>query len=204
MSAAVLARRRLHEGAWCAANPQAAFAVRSSASRVQRPDARRVGMLRFNAAEPTTSMKLKILYTPLIGDYDTQLQLRTILMFGLIAVMYDWREDGVPILDLVESRVTGDKQEFQMYRAFAEAGGRHTEYAHRVLGERIRRDPDDDMAKVAMGVALRMAGDPEWRYLVDNVLAISVDQQARQSALLLLDPPPLAPLREKTASFRPA
>ena len=54
------------------------------------------------------------------------------------------------------------------------------------ISRRLEADPEDDKAKVALAVSLMLAGDPEWKNLIENVLATSTDQVAREGATGLI------------------
>jgi hypothetical protein len=47
----------------------------------------------------------------------------------------------------------------------------------------LARDPDDDLAKVGVGLAMLLGGMDGWREPIEHVLATSSDQYARRSAL---------------------
>jgi len=136
---------------------------------------------------PMANSFLQIHFT---GDADQQELYRTMMCFGFLGAMYKRLEDARPLLDVAESRLSGDRRKFELYRSMAEASGGQADYAIKTMNERLRRNPDDDYAKVSMGVAMRIVGDPEWRFPIDNVLATSVDQGARKAALDALNPPP--------------
>jgi hypothetical protein len=46
----------------------------------------------------------------------------------------------------------------------------------------VEQNPHDDNAKVAMAVSLMFAGDAEWKHWLDNVMATSSEQSAREAA----------------------
>ena len=69
-----------------------------------------------------------------------------------------------------------------MHRAFAVGMVGDAAYAKTSLGRRIEQQPDDDNSKVALGVSMMLSGDPEWKHWLNNVLATSTDQQAREAA----------------------
>lgn len=50
----------------------------------------------------------------------------------------------------------------------------------------IDAHPDDDAAKVTLSVVKLFSGDPEWKPVMDLVLATSYDQQVRQAAFSVL------------------
>jgi hypothetical protein len=139
---------------------------------------------------------------PFNGDTAEKRQLHvTMMCFGFLGAMYKQHDVARPLLDVVESLVKGDKRKFQFFRSMAEAGGGQAEYAIKTMNERLRRNPDDDFAKISLGVVMRMTGDPEWRFPLDNVLATSINQDARKAALNALNPPPRRP--SATAGMRP-
>ncbi len=110
---------------------------------------------------------------------------RSLMTVGLLGSCYRVHEDAECVNDAVEATLA-DPTRFRMYRALAQGIGGDPAYAKAQLGERLAGHPDDDRAKVALAVSLMLAGDASWKELIDNVLATSTDQTARQAATSLI------------------
>lgn len=106
---------------------------------------------------------------------------RNMMAVGLLGATYKAHDDAGIVNAAVESTLA-DPTHFRMCRAIAQGIGGDGEYAAAALDRHIERHPDDDGAKVAMAVAMMLAGKPEWKSLIDNVLAVSTDQNAREAA----------------------
>ena len=75
-----------------------------------------------------------------------------------------------------------DPTQFRLWRAIAQGIGGDSDFAAAELARRLETHPDDDGTKVAMAVALMLAGNPDWKSIIDNVLATSSEQSAREAA----------------------
>jgi len=116
------------------------------------------------------------------GNQREQLMYRLMLACATLACFGKKTEDAELVYAAVEPYVT-DRQALTMYRGIALAMGGQAQVAVDMMQQRLAANPDDDMAKVALGVALLFMQDPEWRWPIDNVLATSLDQAARQAAV---------------------
>jgi len=110
---------------------------------------------------------------------------RNLMAVGLLGACYQAHEDAQKVNDAVELTMQ-DPTPFRMYRALAQGIGGDSAYAAAQLQKRLEDVPDDDKAKVAMAVSMMLAGDPDWKGLVENVLATSTDQVAREAATNLI------------------
>ena len=110
---------------------------------------------------------------------------RNLMAVGMLGSCYQAHEDADKVHDAVEATLT-DVAPFRMYRALAAGIGGDSRYAAEHIGKRIEEVPDDDKAKVALAVTMLMSGNSEWRGLIENVLATSSDQVARESANKLI------------------
>jgi hypothetical protein len=115
------------------------------------------------------------------GDNAYPLPYRNLMLVGLLGSTYRQHEDATIALDTVEHTLT-DLRHFRMCRAIALGVGGDAEGAETALAQHIESHPDDDSSKVALGVALMLAGRPGWKAWIDNVLATSSDQTARAAA----------------------
>lgn len=110
---------------------------------------------------------------------------RNLMAVGLLGACYRVREDAERVNQAVEATLA-DPSQFRMYRALAQGIGGDASYAVEQIGQRLEDVPDDDRAKVALAVSLMLAGDPEWKAVIENVLATSSDQVAREAATNLI------------------
>nr|WP_297381595.1 hypothetical protein [uncultured Roseateles sp.] len=106
---------------------------------------------------------------------------RNLMAIGLLGAIYRASEDAAIVHEAVEMTLE-DPTMYVMHRAIAVAMGGDAAYAKASLGRRIEQQPDDDNSKVALGVSMMLSGDPEWKHWLNNVLATSTDQQAREAA----------------------
>jgi hypothetical protein len=106
---------------------------------------------------------------------------RNLMAVGLLGAIYRREQDSDVINEAVELTLQ-DPAPFRVCRAIAQGVGGNASYARQQLLARLEQQPDDDTAKVALAVALMFCGDPEWKRWLDNVLATSSDQNARDTA----------------------
>ncbi|HEX6703344.1 MAG TPA: hypothetical protein VF169_01185 [Albitalea sp.] len=111
---------------------------------------------------------------------------RNMMAVGLLGACYQVHDDAQKVNDAVEATLA-DVAPFRMYRALAQGIGGDGAYASEQIGKRLEESPDDDKAKVALAVSLMLAGNPEWKGLIENVLATSSDQVARAAATEVID-----------------
>jgi hypothetical protein len=111
---------------------------------------------------------------------------RNLMAVGLLGAVYRQREAANSACCAVEATLA-DPTEFRTAWAIAQGMGGDAAYAVETLGQRIAANPDDDASKVILGVSLMLAGDPDWRFNIDNVLATSTDQLAREAARNVLE-----------------
>ena len=112
---------------------------------------------------------------------------RQLMSVGLLGAIYRAREDAQIVHEAVETTLA-DPTGYRMCRAIALGMGGDVGDAGTTLAEHLERNPGDDNAKVAMAVSLMFAGDPEWKQWLDNVLATSTEQSAREAATGVLSP----------------
>ena len=111
---------------------------------------------------------------------------RNLMVASLLGSIYRQHEDAETASLAVESTLN-DPTRYRLYRALAKGIGGDAGYAVDMLSRHMQAHPDDDRAKVTLAMALMLGGDPEWKQLVDNVLALSTDVAARSAAANLLD-----------------
>jgi hypothetical protein len=110
---------------------------------------------------------------------------RNLLSVGLMGAVYRQHEDADIVNSAVEATMT-DPTRFRMCRALAMGIAGDASYAVQTMSERIEQDPEDDTAKVVLGVAKMLAGESDWQFSIDNVLALSTNQTTRESAMKVL------------------
>jgi hypothetical protein len=106
---------------------------------------------------------------------------RNLMAIGLLGAIYRCAEDATLVNEAVEATLD-DPTMYRMCRSIALGMGGDASYAKTSLGAHLEQRPDDDSAKVAMAVSMMLSGDPEWKHWLDNVLATSTDQTAREAA----------------------
>jgi hypothetical protein len=106
---------------------------------------------------------------------------RNLMAVGLLGAIYRKHEDSDTVSDAVEMTLV-DAQHFRVCRAIAQGMGGNGRAAEEALSKHVENNPDDDGAKVVLGVSLMLAGDSSWKHWIDNVLATSSDQNAREAA----------------------
>lgn len=111
---------------------------------------------------------------------------RHLMSIGLLGSIYRKHDDANAVNIAVEATLR-DPSQFRMYRAIAQGIGGDSALATEMLGAQVEENPDNDTAKVAMAVAMMLAGDPEWKPIIDKVLATSTDQVAREAAVSVLN-----------------
>lgn len=106
---------------------------------------------------------------------------RNLMTVGLLGAIYRSMDDANVVNAAVEATLD-DPTFYRMCRAIAVGMGGDVGYARDQLGSYVEQHPDDDNAKVAMAVSLMLGGDAEWKSWLDNVLATSSEQSAREAA----------------------
>lgn len=106
---------------------------------------------------------------------------RQLMTVGLLGAIYRHKEDAAIVNEAVEATLD-DPTMYRMCCAIALGMGGDAAYARTQLGSHLEQHPDDDNAKVAMAVSMMLGGDPDWRQPIDNVLATSTEQSAREAA----------------------
>ena len=89
---------------------------------------------------------------------------------GLLGSAHGLREEADIISRAIEGLVD-DPKGYRLQRARAHAMGGDTSLAAEMLEEHYAADIQDDRALVTLGAALRIGGDPQWRNVLERVLA---------------------------------
>lgn len=104
-----------------------------------------------------------------------------LMLVGLLGAIYRSGDDTQTVNKAVELTLV-DTTVFTMCRAIALGMGGNADFAKAHLGAHLEHHSDDDGAKLAMAVSMMLAGDTQWKHLIDNLLATSTDQTAREAA----------------------
>ena len=111
---------------------------------------------------------------------------RHLLVAGLLGTLYGAREDAAIVTAAVENTLA-DAREFQLCRALAQSLHGQSDEARETLEAHLNQHPDDAQAQVVLAAVLMRLRNPLWRPMLDNVLATTLDQPARQAARDLLE-----------------
>jgi uncharacterized protein HemY len=111
---------------------------------------------------------------------------RKLMTASLLASMYQQHDDAEIASAAVEATLP-DPTRYRLCRAVAKAMGGDASFATEMLESHSQQHPDDDRAKVTLASAMMLGGNPEWRSVIDRVLALSTDVCARTGATNLLD-----------------
>jgi len=113
------------------------------------------------------------------GDYPVVY--RNLMAVGLLGAIYRCADDAHIVNEAVELTLA-DPSLYRLYRSIALGMGGNSAYAKKTLTAQVEQNPDDDTSKVALAVSLMFSGDSEWQHWLNNVLATSSDQKAREAA----------------------
>ncbi len=116
---------------------------------------------------------------PPAGDYPVIY--RNLMAVGLLGAIYRRGEDADTVNEAVELTLA-DPAQYRLCRSIAVGMGGDAGYAKGHLMARLDQHPGDDGSKVALAIALMFSGVPQWKHWLDNVLATSTDQAARDAA----------------------
>ena len=108
-----------------------------------------------------------------------------LMVASLLAAIYRRHDDAETCSIAVEATLK-DPGRYRMYRAIAKGIGGDPSMASSLLEHHLEDNPDDDRAKVTLAVAMMLGGNPEWRQVIDRVLALSTDLPAREAATSVL------------------
>lgn len=111
---------------------------------------------------------------------------RHLIATMMLGQMHGLRDDAERIFETV-ARMLGDGRPMRISLAFASAAGGDVTPARELLAEDLDSWPDAQMSRVSIALALKVGGDPQWKDVVERVLAISDDEAARSFARQVLD-----------------
>jgi hypothetical protein len=108
-----------------------------------------------------------------------------LMVVSLMGAIYR-RHDDAEVCSIAVESTLKDATRYRMYRAIAKGIGGDATPATELLERHLEEHPDDDRAKVTLAVAMMLGGNPGWKPIIDNVLALSTDLPAREAATSLL------------------
>jgi len=111
-------------------------------------------------------------------------------VFGILGSMRGLHDDADVIHAALERVVKRSRREVFL-RVLAQAISGESSYAIQAMTQMLEKNPDDDLSKVVMALCMLMTDHPDGRFTLDNVIATSLDQDARAAALQV---EPLVPL----------
>jgi len=111
---------------------------------------------------------------------------RHLIATMLLGQTYGLRDDVALIFEAL-SAMLGDGRQLRVSLAFASAMGGDVGPAHELLAEGLDDWPAPLMARVSLALALKVGGDGQWTTIVEQVLAISDDEETRRFARQVLD-----------------
>jgi hypothetical protein len=110
---------------------------------------------------------------------------RQLISAMLIGEMNGRKDESESILKAV-SEALGDDRQLRVSLSLASAMRGDAQPALDLLGENLDDWPNPDMARVALSMSLKVAGEPQWRDVPDRVLSVSTDEQVRLFAQLVI------------------
>jgi hypothetical protein len=118
---------------------------------------------------------------------------RLTLVRHLIATMmlgqaHGLRDDVERVFEAI-AKMLGDGRPMRISLAFASAVSGDVNPARDLLAEDLDSWPDAQMSRVSIALALKVGGDPQWKDVVERVLAVSDDEATRSFARQVLDTP---------------
>jgi hypothetical protein len=103
----------------------------------------------------------------------------------LIGEMNGKAEESRTILKAV-TEALGDDRQLRISLTLASAMRGDAKPALDLLSEDLDDWPNPDMARVALSMSLKVAGEPQWRDVPDRVLSVSTDNAVRLFAQLVI------------------
>jgi hypothetical protein len=135
-----------------------------------------------NRDETATATAQQVLSQKEEDRNDTVRYLIAAMMLGQMYAQHD----DAKLIHAAVAEATGEGQQLRISLAFASAMGGDAAPANALLAEGIDHWPDAEMAKVALSLALKMAGDPAWRGPSQEAMSVSVNHSVRQFAHAVL------------------
>jgi hypothetical protein len=114
--------------------------------------------------------------------------MRTLLSVMMLGQLMGFKDDAQRVFDVM-AVFLGDKNELRISLALASALAGDPLPAKALLSEGLDEWASPEMSKLALAMALKQAGDPDWESLPQHMLAASTDTEVREFARRLLAPP---------------
>lgn len=102
------------------------------------------------------------------------------MVIGLLGIVYRLPEEAAVLNDLIDVTLQ-EPTAFRLCRAIACGMAGDSVYAKRVLIPYIDGNPDDEGARIAMAMAMVLAGDADGSKALQSLLAVSNDQALRHA-----------------------
>jgi hypothetical protein len=110
---------------------------------------------------------------------------RHLIAVMMLGQMYEPGDDVNRVFRAL-STMLGDETSLKISLVFASAMAGNPAPARELLAE-MEGDPNADMGIACTALALKVAGSADWPEVVDKILAISSDENARQFARQILE-----------------
>jgi hypothetical protein len=111
---------------------------------------------------------------------------RYLISAMMLGQMYAQHEAAGRIRAAVAEIMGDDGRQLRISLAFASAMGGDASVAKALLEEGLDDWPEAEMAKVALSLALKVAGDPLWQAPSEEAIAVSVSNSVRRFAYAVL------------------
>lgn len=156
-------------------------AVHESPSQVDRDETATATATTTTTAIATATAQQLLLQK----EEDRNDTVRYLIAAMMLGQMYSQHDDA-KLIHAAVAEATGEGQQLRISLAFASAMGGDAAPANALLAEGIDHWPNAEMAKVALSLALKMAGDPAWRGPSQEAMSVSVNHSVRQFAHAVL------------------
>ena len=123
---------------------------------------------------------------PTSGPAEQMEFIRKLTSTMMVGQMNGLDEDVAKVFTVI-SKLLGDGRHLRISLATAAAIGGNVQPARALLDEGMDDWPSADASKVSVAMALKIGGDPLWRDVCQQTLAISNDNDARIFATNLLE-----------------
>ncbi len=110
---------------------------------------------------------------------------RQLMVVSLLGAVHH-RTDDASLCDIAVESTLGNTNDFRLMRAVARGLGGDENPVAGLPDTLLSDDSDDDRTKVSVALAMLLAGNAEWKPIVDRVLALSTDIPAREAATFVV------------------
>ncbi len=112
--------------------------------------------------------------------------MRHLISAMMLGQMHGCHDDASTIYGAA-TEFLGEGQQLRITLAFASAMGGDAGPANALLAEGVEDWPNGELATVSLSLALKLAGDPEWKTRCEHALAVSVNSDVRSFANAVLE-----------------